>query len=529
MALTEAEKRQAAQKKAKGGRPALTGSDALKRSKKSAESETGHIDTSCKECTEWVGVTAVYDDIWHTPVTGRLVRIEVVGELVADGPRTASLADFGKEDGQPLDDVRSTLGGYDQHGVKSGAAIIKLVPDPGAMDTNVTQIEIITKLAAFEKSMQEYLQPWILEWQKNPLGSLVKGRFRGEREGFSAWWKGVLESWSGVGGLVQEAAIKTWDWYISLPWYEKLMPSLAFGREVGEFLVNQIKKYCFGAVILWEWKVPLAKLYLAFHVNSLEGIESALDELTGMPGEWGKLFQAIKSSVDWVMHLIEVVINSDTFSRVVNSVMAVLAIIPPNFIEEAMGLIEGYVMPEVLIAIGLILVSELSAGAGSAALVAHIAEMLSKIRSALKVVGRVGEFIVALFEKIEEIARLIGRLAKGFVSKISEVAEGVTSKFNKIVRGKRFRLSKGKRKHIINRHGPIRGKADRFPSHLTDEQIFQGVEKIANDPTKYKNGIIPTSGKHTIYGEIDGVPTTVEIWVERAGISTAYPTRSITP
>ena len=97
----------------------------------------------------------------------------------------------------------------------------------------------------------------------------------------------------------------------------------------------------------------------------------------------------------------------------------------------------------------------------------------------------------------------------------------------------RLRVTPKRRIHILDGdqtgggHGPgrcISGKSE-FPSTLTDDEIIQGIERIANDPKSYKGKVIPTKDKHAIIGEIEGVLTKVIVQPGsiREPIITAFP------
>jgi hypothetical protein len=75
-------------------------------------------------------------------------------------------------------------------------------------------------------------------------------------------------------------------------------------------------------------------------------------------------------------------------------------------------------------------------------------------------------------------------------------------------------------------HGPgrkIPGKSE-FPATLTDDEIIAGIEAIANDPSSYPGGVIPTTaGRFKIAGAIKGVRTTVIVDPSAAEVITAWP------
>ena len=96
-----------------------------------------------------------------------------------------------------------------------------------------------------------------------------------------------------------------------------------------------------------------------------------------------------------------------------------------------------------------------------------------------------------------------------------------------------IRVTPARRIHILDGdatgggHGPgrgVRGKS-RFPDTMTDDDIIDGVVRIANDPSSYPGGAIPVRGKKIkIQGVVQGTPTTVIIDPNTRELITAYPT-----
>ncbi|QRK11627.1 hypothetical protein JQX13_17070 [Archangium violaceum] len=453
---------------------AMTGMEALNRSQASAEAETGSIDSPVKECLAWIGVAAVYDDPWATPVTGCRVRIEVEGELVADGPRTKGLSSFGKEDGQPHDDVRAELGVYRQSGVKPGPASIALVPD-GDDDPKGIEKQILNTLDAFETSMRQLLRHWIAEWSKDGWLSVPKAKRRGQLRGLGTWWEGEVDFWASVGdtakevwGGIQSGTSKVADWYEELPLYEQVgwlvAPVLMGG-------IEYVKQFAKTAQALWNRREQLMALLKAFLDGTAAAIENALGVLIDLPGELGPLIKDIvEHSRDWVQNMIEVVRETDVFKRVIKTIMTVVMMMTPNFWAEGIGMVEGYLLPEVLITIVLIIIGALCTAAGASALATRIAGVLSRLRAAISAAGKAGEVLKTLFSKLDEIARLVGDLSKALRRRINESVKGTTDKLNQLVRRSAKRVPA--RLDESMRHA--RPAEQRTAQRLADDPDFDG-------------------------------------------------------
>src|SRR6266487_4383199 len=97
---------------------------------------------------------------------------------------------------------------------------------------------------------------------------------------------------------------------------------------------------------------------------------------------------------------------------------------------------------------------------------------------------------------------------------------------------RRIKVSRARRRHILDGdttgggHGPGRGKSGKseFPPILTDQEIIDGVESIANDPNNYPGGVIPSGGKPIrLIGSIKGVRSVVVADPARDDVKSAWP------
>lgn len=96
----------------------------------------------------------------------------------------------------------------------------------------------------------------------------------------------------------------------------------------------------------------------------------------------------------------------------------------------------------------------------------------------------------------------------------------------------RIVVTPARRTHILDGdatgggHGPGRGisRKSEFPAEFTDDEIIDGAEAIANDPSRYSRGIIPTGGRYVcLTGAIRGQQTRVVVDPVRKEVVTAYP------
>ncbi len=94
-----------------------------------------------------------------------------------------------------------------------------------------------------------------------------------------------------------------------------------------------------------------------------------------------------------------------------------------------------------------------------------------------------------------------------------------------------LKVSPARRTHILDGdltgggHSPRTGLPGKshFPHRLSDDEIIAGIEPIANDPTRYPGGVLPTGGRHRIIGSIRGVRRRVVVDFDAVEIVTGYP------
>lgn len=436
----------------------LRGDQALIMSQASAESETGPIDCPTGECGVWLGVIAHYDDLWNTPITNQRVRIEVGGNLVADGPRTRGMPPSGKEeDEQEGEKIPVDLGSYRHGGITMGAAvgrvIVKLKPETTApTDDAIEQKKqaIYAALSSFESSAYEWFQPWTKKWSEQGWALIPIARLHGRYRGVMEWWKSELDFWRDVKGWIKAGAHSVAQWYDSIPWYGKPFAGLLALIElekkyletidyVAQKIWNGLVELWEGAKTLWEHRNALGSMVTALMSGSADEIEKAAEEMAKIPGKVGEVFGLIKTAAkegsEGMKGLLELLKKTDVVQRTFKTVMNILAMPTPNFWEEALGVVEGYVLPEVLIAVILVVLAPLTEGASGVALATRIGEILPKLRSALGALKKVGEVFAKFFSKLAEIAEAVADLARSLIPKIEEVARGTLNALTKLKRG----------------------------------------------------------------------------------------------
>ena len=122
--------------------------------------------------------------------------------------------------------------------------------------------------------------------------------------------------------------------------------------------------------------------------------------------------------------------------------MSVMFMLTPNFWAEMKGVVDGFLIREIVISIILALIGTLCAVAGAGAMAARIAGVVAKLRKTFTAAGKVGKVFVALFKYIDDLVELIGRLSKALRKKIDEAVEGATGAYGRILRLSKRGVSK---------------------------------------------------------------------------------------
>lgn len=425
-----------------------TGSEDLEKSKDSAEALAGPVDTATMPCKYWVGVEAHYDDLWQTPITSSRVRIEVDGAPVCDGPKTWSLGTFGREDGQEHQDVREELGRYRVNGVNPGSARVALVPEGGAGEAEAVKQEIYAKLDSFEEAVRAQVGEYLSKWAADGWSSVPEAYLHGLGKGGMTWWKGEVEFWSAAGGLAADAWDSTlvgiqqgWDWYSSLGYWERMYK--AGPLSLHYYSYKAAEEIVEGLGGLWDKRDEIMETIRTLAEGSVSAIENALEVLKKLPGDIGKILtDVVENSAHWMQHLIEIVRDSTLLSKTFKKIMGILFLLTPNFWAEVRGMVEGFIIPEIVVTVILSLIGSLctaasggAAGAGAAAgLAVRITTAASKIKAAFVAAGKAGKVLKVVFDKIDEVFELFGKLSKSLRKQIDEVADGSTGTHNAIKR-----------------------------------------------------------------------------------------------
>ncbi|MEM7188152.1 MAG: TNT domain-containing protein [Pseudomonadota bacterium] len=429
----------------------LTPDEVYARTQRPQDNDPGPLGKPEKPCATSVMFILQYDDAWGTRITDVPVKLTQTkdgeDDVLVDGDqRTTSLKSFGKEDGQEgVAETLKKLGVFEHKCIESDFVTFETVPEPGA-EGEVRNLEgqTLDKLKAFEADMSAALKPWVDEWEKHGWLTVAGAAREGLVKGVSAWWEGESEFWGMVGdgisdgwesakrGLRQTYEDFMW-WWEELSWRQKLMHTTAIVTTLAEDLWNGAVSLFDDVVDLWERRDDFFNVIRAFVEGSIGAIESALDLLRDLPGELGEvLLLAITQSSNWIQLLNEAIRQSDVIPALGETLGRIFSQMVPNFWAEGLGSVGGYLIPELIIAIILAIIAAFTLGSGTPALAARIGQLVLKIKNGLKKASKIGAILVKMIDQVDEIAKLITRLAVNAKKNIQIKVRRATNRRHKI-------------------------------------------------------------------------------------------------
>ncbi|MGD1926180.1 MAG: Tox-REase-5 domain-containing protein [Paracoccaceae bacterium] len=396
----------------------------IARAARPSDNDPGPLGRAEKPCKDTIRFILEYTDTWATRITDVPCRLTDNAGEITEKP-TTSLKTFGQEDGEAgVAETLKKLGVFEHNCVEPGFADFETIPEPGAeADVRSNETQTLEKLRSLETEMTEALKPWVDAWAQDGWLTIAGSFGDGVVKGVSTWWEGESEFWGSVGEGIGNA----WDsvkrglsstltdfaaYYNKLPLWQRMNMTTAIAAFIGEKIANWAVSLFDDVADLWERRDDFLNVIRGFVNGSIDTIESAFDLLRDLGGEIGQLFfDAIMQASDWIQLLNETIRQSDVIPELGGTLARVLRQMVPNFWAEGLGSVSGYLIPELLIALILALIAALSAGAGAAGLAARCVGMLSKIKKGLKAASKIGAILVKFIDKVDEVAKLIARLA----------------------------------------------------------------------------------------------------------------------
>lgn len=386
----------------------------------------------CEPCQAVGWMYAQYDDRWNTPIPLAQVCVrDINGAVIDEGGRTKGLATFGLEDGIPHQSVRNELGTYAFQAPQEGRLVVELVPEPVGLEPAELEAQIVADLETFQEQMETALEPWAIAWEERGVRGLIGSFFRNIRSGASSWWDDQEDLWTAIG-----------NWLSSLP-------DLAADAWDGAVT---------GAKELWENRDKILQLMHSFAHGLVKefqsGFEAILELVESLPGldEIAEVMRlAFEHSAEWSLAMIEMATKTKVLHALGATMMGIMAMVPPNFWTDMVGLGVGYLIPEIILAIIFMLIAFFSAGLGGGLLVTKLTafanNVVTKVRAAGAAVGdiasaaragavteSVGSVVARIFDTLMALKSKVVDLAKSLKSRISERANGATGEATPIMR-----------------------------------------------------------------------------------------------
>ncbi len=485
------------------------------RSQGSAYSFSGSSDTAVKPCSGWVAVEACYTDRWATPLTGAPVRIADASGIVIDQTAsTRNMSSYGVSDGDTATAPLVELGRFRQAEVQRGGVEVELVADrAGDAEAEAAMQELGAALTRFRDSSMIALQPWVRKWEAEGIWSVAEAQRDGISRGLQEWWSSESDFWGGVSEAAINAATRAGDWYAKQPFLVRSSPGWLLFAAVRDLFGDDLQE-------LAEALPTIMAAIRKFATGIVDNIESAVESLMGLPGEFGELFRKIKETgQDWIERMVLIASETNAFEYTFHCCMAVVMNMTPNFWAEMFGIASGYLLPEVLIELILMVIGALSGGSTAALIAGRMAALTAKLtkvaagaRGLLVMLKVIGDFSTA----INAMARIGRGLHKAISAGVRGASDRIVSLRHTVqqlefqvdrstlgINGGNIRIVRkvssavirdGNAKkgwvHIQKRHMPPDGEADLFAPGTTREQLQAAADEIVqkgvrtSDPTR---------------------------------------------
>lgn len=488
----------------------------------SAYAAAGPIDRPFSLCIECIDVEAQYLDQWFTSITRAPLRLTGTDGVFVDGNAlTESLGTYGVVDGEAPTAPMERLGTFYFGEVSPGAVKAELVPASDA-DAAVQAVmdELGAALTTFRDARLSQLRPYVADWEQRGFLSIPEAYRRGVGRGLNAWWQGEADFWGSVSDLAVRQAQNAMEFYGSLSPAERVMASSPIGlmqilgMRGGERLAEEFVELFGDIGDLAEFVDLIMDVVRGLASGTVNVMEAALERLKSLPGEFGEIFQtAIDNGQEWIESLILIASETNAFEYTFRILMAVVMNMTPNFWAELTGLVGGFLLPEVIIELFIMVIVALSGGGAFPVLAARFAAFVAKLRT----LGRTVQSANVLVDLMQGFRRIVaaladlgralhrglqavGRGAAGGVARIRQTLNqfeividpntlGMNGGAVRIFR-KRVRPvlldgdSRSGWQHIQERHMPPNGEADLFAPGTTRDQIEAAAADLVENGTR---------------------------------------------
>ena len=415
---------------ADGHRPTPPPDEVAARAHASAPTVQGEMDRVCLPCRGRVRVEACYTDRWCTPLTGAPVRIEDFEGVVSDGAEmTEPLKAHGQRDGDAPTAPLVTMGTTREFEVAQGGATATLVPQ-GAGDADAGMTDLGAALTGFRDDALGKLRPYVAEWEARGILSIPEARTRGLMRGVTEWYEGEKDFWGGVSALAIAQYERATTWYANQSPFERALMrhggvfgwAAVLGGSLGESIAESVVEFFAGAEDLADYLSIIMEAVRGLASGTVDAMQAALDSLRDLPGEIGPLFaQIIDTGQDWIERLILIASETNAFEHVFHVLMAVAMNMTPNFWAEMVGVVSGFILPEVIIELIFAAIAALTGGSTAPVIGARLAVFVAKLRRLAKGAKALG-VLADVVEAFGRAIRALSRIGKGLHDEIEAMA-----------------------------------------------------------------------------------------------------------
>ncbi|MEM1148988.1 MAG: hypothetical protein AAGI03_00305 [Pseudomonadota bacterium] len=411
--------------------------DVQAKAQSGAFSSPGSFDNPVCNCSGCINVEACFTDAWATPITRGplIVESQTKGTIVNRNAETESLGTHGVVDGDTETAPLEKLGTFDHPDVGSGMVTAQLVSSgndlPDAMDA------LGTTLTGFRDATLTRLEPYLNEWLNDGVLSVPAAGARGLGQGLTIWWQGESDFWNGVSAYAMEmsqASIDVVKGYLQEKTLsEKLMMLSPFGlasvlgQDLGNYIAGELAELFSDMDDLADYAQLIFTALKELASGVVDRMEAAFVSLKELPGAWGDMFaEAIEKGQDWIEAFILIASETNAFEYLFSLLGVIAMSMPPNFWAEIIAVGVGFLLPELIIELIIMLIVGLTGGTAFPALAARAGVFLAKLRKLAKTIKAADVLaeIVTAFKAIASGLARIGRALRKLLDDAGEAAAG---------------------------------------------------------------------------------------------------------
>jgi len=281
------------------------------------------------------------------------------------------------------------------------------------------------------------LRPFLTEWLQDGALSVPRAGVRGVGTGLSIWWEGESDFWGGGSTYAIEMANASanfvQEYLESKTTSERLRllnpitgAPIIFG-DIAEYVLDQIVEAFSDVEDLTEFMSLIANALKAFGSGVVNTIEAALDSLQDLPGELGELFRLAKqNSQDWIEAMSLVASETNAFEYIFSLLGTIFMSMTPNFWAEMIGIAGGFLLPELIIELIIMVIVAFTGGSAAPAMAGRAALFIARLRKLGKAVksANILTDVVTAFRRICTVVARMGTALRKLLDDAAQAAAG---------------------------------------------------------------------------------------------------------